>query len=101
MREEFVPELDGKGQVNTRQKSKKVFFEVADGAFGRVDSVEIRRHELVVTSPFLIYYTSVLLSGLVVKYLEVHLVATLLEAENDDILGLYTMEVLLGLEGLD
>ena len=56
---------------------------------------------MVVTLPFLRDYTAVLLAGIVVEYLEVHLVATLLEAEHDALVGRDVVEFLLGLEGLD
>ena len=75
--------------------------EGVDGAFGQIDLAGIRRHELVVTFPFLRDYTLVLLDGSFVKYLEVHLVATLMEAVHDPLVGSDMMEVLLGLEGID
>ena len=75
--------------------------EGVDSTFGRVDLVDIRRHELVVILPLLRYYTAVILDVLVVEYLEFHLVATLLEVEHDDLVGCNSMEVLIGLEGLD
>ena len=78
-----------------------MYVEGADGAFGRVAFVDIRRHKLVVTFPFLRDYTAVLLDDLLVDYLEVHLVATLLEAEHDAPVGRDTMKVLIGLEGLN
>ena len=61
--------------------------EGADGAFSRVALVDIRRHKLVVTFPFLRDYKALLLAGLVVEYLEVYLVTTLLEAYHDDLVG--------------
>ena len=42
-----------------------------DGAFIRIASVGIMRHELVVTFPFLRDYTALFLAGLVVEYVEV------------------------------
>ena len=63
--------------------------------------MNIRRNELVVTFLFLRYYTPILLDILVVDYLGVYLVETLLEAENDSLLGRDMMEVLIRLEGLD
>ena len=75
--------------------------EGTDGAFSRVASVDIRRHELVVTFPFLGDYTAVLLDGLVFNYLEVYIVATLLEADHDALVGSDAVEVLLGLAGLN
>ena len=101
MRKDFVPEVVEKGQVDICQKSKEVCLEGTDGAFGCVASVNIRRNELVVTFLFLRYYTPILLDILVVDYLGVYLVETLLEAENDSLLGRDMMEVLIRLEGLD
>ena len=72
-----------------------------DDAFSRITLVEIRGHDLVVTFPFLRYYMAVKLAGLVVDYLEVYLVATLMEADHDAPVGSYAVEVLLGLERLD
>ena len=71
------------------------------GVFIPVASVDIRRPELVVTFPLLRDYIAVLLDGLVVEYLEVHLVAMLLEEDHYALVVIDEVEVLLGLEGLD
>ena len=44
---------------------------------------------------------AVLLVVLVVKYMEIHLVATLLEADHGVLLGIDAVEVLLVMEGLE
>ena len=100
MREGFVPEVFGKVRVNNCQRGKEVVLK-GGGAFSLIALVDIRQHKLVVTYPFLGYYTAVLLYGLVVRYLEVYLVATMLEAEHDALLGSDAVEVLIGLKGID
>ena len=56
---------------------------------------------MVVTFTLLRDYIAVILDGLVVEYLEVHLVAMLLEEDHYALVVIDEVEVLLGLEGLD
>ena len=74
--------------------------EGADGSFGDVTTIDIRRNKLELRPPLLLYVELVGYAAFNVKDLEVDATAAICEAGNDPICGGKALAVVAGLEWL-
>ena len=93
LQEELFPQEFGEGIRDARKDGKEVEFESADGAFGYVGAMDIRRDKLESAVPIFNDGVTIIGAGLVVEDLEINSVAFGLEGRNYYVVGSNAMAV--------